>query len=233
MRAQALIMAGGKSERMRASLGPAHKALVSVEGVPLIERNLVTLLRAGVRDITVAVSQIETEISEYVGSRGQELAAAAEARLELLRETEPLGTIGAAGTIEFRAEALLIINVDNLTKLDLQQFVERHLTSQAVMTVATHFESFQIPFGEVVIDDGDIVEYREKPRLPVCISSGTYVLSRTACELIPRGQRLDIPALFARVRASGNRVASFAHEATWIDVNDAAAVQRAEKLFAS
>src|SRR6185295_5233101 len=87
------------------------------------------------------------------------------------------------------------------------------------------------PFGEVVIEQGDVVEYREKPRLPVCISSGTYVLSRSACELIPRGQRLDIPALFNRVRASGGRVAAFPHEAAWIDVNDAEAVRRAAELI--
>ena len=147
---QALIMAGGRSERMRASLGPAHKALVRVEGVPLIERNLVTLLAAGARDITVAVSQNETDISDYVANRGQQLAAAAEARLELLRETEPLGTIGAAGVVELRAAALLIINVDNLTSLNLRKFVSQHIESQAVLTVATHFETFQIPFGQVV-----------------------------------------------------------------------------------
>lgn len=230
---QALIMAGGRSERMRASFGPAHKALVQVLGVPLIERNLVTLLAAGVRDITVAVSQAEREISAYVATRGQRLAVAAAARLELLRETEPLGTIGAAGVIELRAKALLIINVDNLTSLDLREFVSQHVESKAALTVATHFETFQIPFGEVVIEQDDIVEYREKPRWPVCISSGTYVLSRTTCELIPRGQRIDIPALFDRVRAHGGRVVAFPHEAAWIDVNDAEAVRRAEALIAT
>src|SRR5436309_2220809 len=124
---QTLIMAGGRSERMRASFGPAHKSLVRVLGVPLIERNLVTLLAAGSRDITVAVSQAESDISTYVETRGRQLAAAVEARLELLRETMPLGTIGAAGIVELRAEALLIINVDNLTSLDLRGFVERHI----------------------------------------------------------------------------------------------------------
>jgi NDP-sugar pyrophosphorylase family protein len=229
---QALIMAGGRSERMRASFGPTHKALVPVLGVPLIERNLTTLLTFGARDITVAVSHSDWEISSYVATRGQRLADEAEARLELLRETAPLGTIGAAGAIELRAEALVIINVDNLTSLNLREFVNRHLESQAVMTVATHFETFQIPFGEVILEQDDIVEYREKPRLPVCISSGTYVLSRAACELIPRGERLDIPALFNRVREHGGRVVAFPHEAAWIDVNDADAVRRAEALIA-
>ena len=229
---QALIMAGGRSERMRASFGPVHKALVPVLGVPLIERNLTTLLAAGAHDITVAVSQSDWEITQFVATRGQQLAANFEARLELLREFTPLGTIGAAGVIELRADTLLIINVDNLTSLNLRDFVARHVESQAVMTVATHFETFQIPFGEVVIEQDDIVEYREKPRLPVCISSGTYVLSRTACELISRGERLDIPALFERVRQHGGRVVSIPHEAAWIDVNDADAIRRAEVLIA-
>ena len=52
----ALIMAGGRSERMRATLGCQHKALVRVLGVCMLERNICKLLSFGFREIVVAIS---------------------------------------------------------------------------------------------------------------------------------------------------------------------------------
>ena len=45
--AHALIMAGGCSLRMRASLGGRHKAMVEVLGVSMLERNIMALLAHG------------------------------------------------------------------------------------------------------------------------------------------------------------------------------------------
>src|SRR6185369_3742398 len=110
--------------------------------------------------------------------------AARGARLECLKEDVPRGTIGIARELKGRAETILVVNVDNLTALNLRHLVEHHLESGAAFTVATHFEPFQIPFGEVTLDDGFITDYREKPVRQIRVSSGTYVLSARACEFI-------------------------------------------------
>jgi dTDP-glucose pyrophosphorylase len=230
---QALVMAGGRSERMRATLGPAHKALVPVLGVPLVERNLCAVLGAGIRDIVVAVNPREPQLADYVATYGQALARACRARIECFEEQQPLGTIGAAGAVEIRSDALLVVNVDNLTALDLRVFVDHHRASAAALTIATHFERFQVPFGEVVVNGEWIEEYREKPQLPVRISSGTYVVSRRARQQIAPGERLDVPDFFRRLRAAGEHVGSFAHQASWIDVNDATALRLAETMVAA
>ena len=72
----ALIMAGGRSERMRTSGGPLHKALVPVLGVPMIERNLCGFLSEGFHRIVVAISASEQAVAEYVEGRGRALANA-------------------------------------------------------------------------------------------------------------------------------------------------------------
>ncbi len=53
--AVALIMAGGRSSRMRASV-PRHKAMVEVLGLSMLERNLIMLAGHGFRDIAIAVN---------------------------------------------------------------------------------------------------------------------------------------------------------------------------------
>jgi NDP-sugar pyrophosphorylase family protein len=230
----ALVMAGGRGERMRASSGSRlPKPLVPVQGVPLLERNLVMLLRAGFRDLYVAVSQQAPDVARFVETRGAELAANADAVVRCLIESQPLGNIGAAADLGALAKPILVTFADNLISLDLNALVTRHALSRAALTVATHFEPFRIPYGEVRIENGRITAYLEKPELRIPVSSGTYVLGPEALNLIPRGERTDIAELVARLLHRGSLVVSFPHETCWIDVNDATSLQRAEQLVAS
>jgi NDP-sugar pyrophosphorylase family protein len=227
----ALIMAGGRSARMRATAGGTHKALQPVLGVPLIERNVRPLLAAGFHELFVATSHAEPAIVNYVNTRCRDLVSDVGGSIECIIETKPLGTIGAAGLLARRRCGVLVVNVDNLTTLDLTRFVAHHEISQAALTVAVHIEKFQVPFGQVVCEEGQIKEYAEKPSLPVCISSGTYVLSPRACQHVARSRRKDIPELIADLHGQGEEVAAYHHDSAWIDVNDRAALQKAELLI--
>jgi NDP-sugar pyrophosphorylase family protein len=226
---RALIMAGGRSERMRATAGPQHKALVDVLGMSLLERSLQMLLDQSFRDIVVAISTAEPAISEYLETSGRALVESSGAHLAILLERTPRGTIGAAREAIHGAATLLVVNVDNLTSLPLQTFVRSHCDRRAALTIATHQEPFQIPFGELVFNEDRVQQYIEKPLKRIWISSGTYMLSPEACEWIFPDERTDVPQLVARLLKAGCRVAAFRHGAAWIDVNDADAVKRAER----
>jgi NDP-sugar pyrophosphorylase family protein len=76
-----------------------------------------------------------------------------------------------------------------------------------------------------------VQEYREKPAIPIAISSGTYVLDQNAVALIPPGARFDVTDLFLAVRTAGLPVAAFEHQSPWIDVNDEPALRRAEEML--
>ena len=215
-------MAGGRSERMRATSG-LHKALVEVDGKPLIEWNLQALIDEQFNDIVVAVGLHNPEIEKYLDGRPA---------IRIFREVTPLGTIGAARAVADGVDAVLVINVDNLTTLPLRRFVNHHRDSSAALTIATHTEPFQIPFGQLIIRKGEVEEYREKPYFPVQVSSGTYVLSATATALIEPERRFDITHLFAALKAQGAKICAFEHQSPWVDVNDEPARRRAEAVFA-
>lgn len=227
----ALMMAGGRGERMRATHGPTPKPLVRVMGLELIERNLAMLVRAGYRSIAVSVSTGIPELGAWVCGRGEAVARAAGARVSVLEETHGLGTIGAASRL-VGSDAVVVVNADNLITLDLGALTHHHRAVGASFTVATHVQPFRIPFGEVVTAGGVLTAYREKPEIPVRVSSGTYVLSAEAIAALEPDVRCDVPTLVERLLARGLTVGAFAHESPWIDVNDAAAVARAESLVA-
>ena len=228
----ALIMAGGRSERMRASGAPEHKGLRTVLGLPLVECNLRALLHFGFRRLFVAVNESERELLGWIDGPGRKVARQRAATLDVLVESQPRGTIGAVAGLPGDAGEVVIVNVDNLTSLDLRELAQRHRGAGAAATIATHSQPFAIPFGMLEIEDDRVVAYREKPSLPVPISSGTYVLSRRAIGCISRETRFDLPALIARLLDAGEIVHAHPHADGWIDVNDEAALARAQALVA-
>ena len=226
----ALLMAGGKSLRMRKTLGPQHKALVEVAGETLLQRNLAHLAAHGFSDVRIAVSRAERMLKEFVDSLKTTMGSLHQMSLTIVEETQPLGTIGAARLVPY--SPILVTNVDNLSSIDLSRMMSHHTNKDADLTIASHLEPFQIPFGELVTDDGSdcISDYREKPVQNIVVSSGTYVLSAIAQAAIPDGQRTDITDLFRALRQQDKRIVAFRHDALWIDVNDRDAVQRANAL---
>jgi NDP-sugar pyrophosphorylase family protein len=228
----ALIMAGGRSERMRAGGTAQHKGLRTVLGMPLIERNLRALLWFGFHRLFVAINAHEQELADWIAGHGQALVERERATLQTLVETQPLGTIGAVASLPPDIEDAVIVNVDNLTRLDLRHFARHHREHDAAATIATHEQPFPIPFGMVELLGQRVVAYREKPKLSVPISSGTYVLGRRAIDRVPAGSRMDVPGLVATLLESGDAVLAYPHQEPWIDINDEAALLQAQRLFA-
>jgi NDP-mannose synthase len=199
----------------------------------MLERNLLMLLSHGFRDIVMAVSAEETDLIAFARGPATRLAGAGEATLNVFLEPRPLGTIGAARAVGAGAGSLLVVNVDNLTALDLTAFLTHHNRTKAAMTIATHCEPFPVPFGQVSIRRGRITEYKEKPVLPVLLSSGTYVLSPEGRRRIPSRRPLGAPELVQILLDEKQKIAAFPHSSPWIDVNDVASIGRAEALIAA
>src|SRR5204862_5952849 len=100
----------------------------------------------GFRELVIACSSDEIAVQDFVRLRGQALAAACGARCEVLLETEPLGTIGVVRELRGRGSTLVVVNVDNLTTLDLRELISHHERERVWLTIATHTQPFKIPF---------------------------------------------------------------------------------------
>ena len=151
MDAHGLIMAGGRSKRMRATGSNLHKALVHVSGMPMIERNMRYLAQWGFRDFTIAVSANEPQLLAYLQNDGLELATSLSATFRVIVEQEPLGNIGVVRDIAF-TESLLVVYVDNLTTLPLGPLTEKHRAAAADLTIAAHLEPVRLDYGELVVE---------------------------------------------------------------------------------
>jgi NDP-sugar pyrophosphorylase family protein len=230
---KALVMAGGSGERMRASGTCVPKPLVEVNGVSLLERNLQQVFAAGFHDVCVSVPSAVPEIGRFVRTRGLEIAEAWGAVLSPLEERRPLGNIGCAGRLQGAASHVLVVYSDNLTTIDLTRLLLEHRDSGATLTLAVHDEPFRLPFGQVYEAGDRIVNYVEKPEHRFAVCSAVSALSDLALRRLPPDRPTSISELARELIAAGAYVRSFRHASPWIDVNDLAAVARAEALIAA
>jgi NDP-sugar pyrophosphorylase family protein len=228
---KALVMAGGTGERMRASGSTLPKPLVEVRGMSLLEWNLHQIFGAGFHDAYVSVPKAIPEIGRFVRSRGRQVAEAWGATLTLIEEQRPLGNIGCAGQLQDAASHLLVVYADNLTAINLACLLSEHQDSGAALTLAVHDEPFRLPFGQVYEAGDRIVDYVEKPEHRFAVCSAVSALSDLALRRLPSDRPTSISELARGLIAAGAYVRSFRHSAPWIDVNDLAAVARAEALI--
>jgi NDP-sugar pyrophosphorylase family protein len=222
---EALLLAGGKGERLGEAAQGRPKALVPVAGKPLASYAVTALGRAGVDRVVVSCAAgREENFERQLSGLGPEIVIAA--------ETEPLGR---GGGLRFAATSMrgeppvFALNADDMVMLDYAALVAQHTERGAAATITV--TPMQSPFGVVDVDDRDVVVgFREAPRLPLWISCGVYVLGAEALDRLPeRGDHET--STFPELAAEG-KLHAFRYDGVWLTVNTPKDLRRTEEWIA-
>jgi NDP-sugar pyrophosphorylase family protein len=112
--------------------------------------------------------------------------------------------------------------------------VAEHRRSRAIASVASFQRDVRIDLGILNIsDDGSVVNYVEKPTLQHAVSMGIYVFEPAILNYIPKGERLDLPALILRLISDRQRVNAYQHDGYWLDIGRHDDYQEATRVFES
>jgi NDP-sugar pyrophosphorylase family protein len=209
---EAIILAGGKAERLGDAAEGRPKALVSIGGQPLAAYQIALLVQAGVDRVLVSCTAGQEELFEH------ELAGVG-VELVPVGEPEPLGRGGglrlAAGRRRERGP-LFALNGDELFDVDLGELMRTHVETAPAATITV--APLRSHLGVVDLGPEDVVSgFREAPRLPFWVNMGVYVLDDEAIERLPeRGdhETTTFPGL-----AAEGRLHAFRHEGLWLTVN--------------
>ena len=220
---EAIILAGGRAERLGDAAEGRPKALVPIAGRPLAAYQIALLAPAGVERVLISCAAGHEELFvRELGAVGPEIVP--------VGEPEPLGRGGGLrlAAAQRRSDGpLYAMNGDELFDIDPGELLRAHSESGAAATIVV--APLRSHLGVVDLDeDGVVTGFREAPVLPFWVNTGLYVLAEEAIDRLPeRGDHEDttFPELAAERRLQG-----FRHRGLWLTVNTPKDLRRAQEF---
>ncbi|MGM9845634.1 MAG: sugar phosphate nucleotidyltransferase [Muribaculaceae bacterium] len=223
----AIVMAGGKGERLRPLTLDTPKPLLQIGGKAIIDYNIEALAACGITDITVTTRYLAHKIADHFAR------PVAGVQVRCVEETEPLGTIGAATLVEHApGGATLVMNSDLLTTISFEEMYMRHVAMGAAVTIAVVPYQVSVPFAILSIDDADhVTGLEEKPSYSYYANAGIYIFDNAVLDTLPAGEHTDAPDLVEQAIAAGLTVTYYPINGTWIDIGSPTDFRQATELM--
>lgn len=210
----AVIMAGGRGDRLKPLTDTIPKPLLKIGEKPIIEHNLDHLHKYGIENFWITLKYLGEKIEKYLGT-GEEK----EISIQYVYETKPLGTIGAVSKINnFKHDFILIVNSDLLTNIDYESFFLDFVSQKADFSVATIPYRINVPYAVLETSNGHVVSFKEKPTYTFYSNGGIYLIKREHIANIPHDTHFDATDLMEKMLTSNKKIISFPVEAYWLDI---------------
>ena len=221
----AVLMAGGKGERLRPLTEKIPKPLVKVGDKCIIDYNIDNLIAFGVKHINVTVNYLGEQLEEhFVEPRNG-------VQVRTFREPKFLGTIGSIKFVDtFHNDNILVMNSDLFTDIDFEDFFLHFREHDAEMSVAAVPYNVSIPFGILDLDGRNIKGLLEKPKYNYYANAGIYLFKKSALAEIPDDTFFNATDLIEKLISLGKNVIRYPLKGTWIDIGQHADLAKARDL---
>ncbi len=223
---RAVLMAGGKGERLRPATLETPKPLLTIEGKAIIDYNVELLASVGVTDITVATRYLSEKIVEHFAN------PVAGLQVKCVREEEPMGTVGAVALTDTPEHGdTIVMNSDLLTTVDFEEMYMRHKKQHADITIAAIPYTVSVPYAILSTEGRKVTGLEEKPAYSYFANAGIYIFSNSVLRTLPSCGVTDATTLIQQTIEKGGTVTYFPINGTWIDVGTPADFRHAEELM--
>lgn len=210
----ALLMAGGRGERLMPLTANKPKPMLEINGKPILERNIDLLSSYGVHNIYISVFYLADQIISHFGDgakRGLDIG--------YLKETKPLGTLGAAGMLKnLKYDDVIVMNSDLLTNINFEDFYKTFKEEDADMAIATTSYNVTVPYAVLETNNGIVHSFREKPTYTYFSNAGIYLIKRKYIEMIQEGSFYNATDMVSDLISIGKKVITYPILGYWLDI---------------
>ncbi|MEJ2295285.1 MAG: nucleotidyltransferase family protein, partial [Candidatus Lokiarchaeota archaeon] len=146
---KAIILSGGWGTRLRPLTCTIPKTLIPVVNKPVIERQILLLKAAGVKEIVLAVSVMSDVVKKYFKD-----GARLNVKLDYTDEKYPMGTAGAIRLAEdhLKGDNFFMLNGDVIMNFDFSDMLKFHQNYGGIGTIASKTVDDPSPYGVLIID---------------------------------------------------------------------------------
>ena len=222
----AILMAGGRGERLRPLTLDTPKPLLQIGGKAIIDYNIEALASVGIDDITVTTNYLAEQIHEHFAH------PIAGVKVQCIREKQYLGTVGSAGLVTHRpGGTTLLMNSDLLTTISFEDFYLKHIATGADITVAVVPYNVSVPYAILETDNQRVISLSEKPSYSYYANAGIYLINNVLLERLDGTTRVDATDLMEQAIKEGRLVTYFPINGTWIDIGNPVDFNHARELM--
>lgn len=222
----AILMAGGKGERLRPLTLDTPKPLLEIGGKAIIDYNIEALAAVGIKDITVTTRYLADKIHQHFS------LPIAGVMVKCVEETLPLGTIGAASLVTRSSKGnTLVMNSDLLTTISVEEMYLHHIEQQADVTIAAIPYVVSVPYAILTTTGTEVTGIEEKPSYSYYANAGIYIFSNQLLNTLPNDCRTDATDLIEQAINSGKKVVYYPINGTWIDIGSPNDFKQAQDLM--
>ena len=221
----AVIMAGGKGERLRPLTLTTPKPLLPVGCKAIIDHNVDRLIAYGVKNISVTVNYLAEQLEEHFREPRRDV------QIHCVREPKFFGTMGAVRLVkQFHNDVVLVMNSDLFTDIDFEDMYLHFMENKADMSIAAVPYTVSIPFGICDLDGRDVKGIVEKPTYNYYANAGIYMLRRDVLDRIPVNEYFNATDLIDALVQSKSKVIRYPLKGTWIDIGSMSEYEKAKDL---
>ena len=211
----ALLMAGGRGERLKPFTDTIPKPMLKVGDKPILEINIDRLITFGVSDIYISVKYLKEQIMDYFGD-----GSSKGIKIHYLEESEALGTLGALAQIdEINHEDILVMNSDLLTNIDFEDFFIFYKQHDATMALASIPYRVSIPYAVLKTNDYLVESFNEKPTYTYYSNGGIYLMKFNQKKHIKKNDFYNATDLMDKIITEQNcRLIHYPLLSYWLDI---------------
>lgn len=222
----AVLMAGGKGERLRPLTNDTPKPLLKVGDKCIIDYNIEQLARNGITNISVTTNYLSEQIEEHFDT------PVSDVMVRCIKEPKRLGTIGSLSLIEnFCNDTVLLMNSDLLTSINYEEFYLSHIEHNSDMTVAVIPYIVSVPYAIFHHDNNTVLGLEEKPTFNYYANAGIYLIKREHLKYIEKDNYLDATDFIDMLISNGLKITQFPINGTWIDIGSPDDFRQAQELM--
>ncbi len=171
---KAIILAGGRGNRLKPITDYVPKSLVPIKNIPIIEWQIKYLKKFGISEVIICSGYKTEMIEDYLKNRKLGI------KITFSIENKPLGTGGAikkAGN-KIKEKSFLVINGDIITNIDLKQLLKKENSIASIQ--------LKSKFGILQTDQDKIIKFDEKKEIPdIWMNAGIYYLNKEIIKDLP------------------------------------------------
>lgn len=234
----AMIFAAGLGTRLRPLTENCPKAMVELDGKPLLEHTIMKLKRYGVERIVINVHHFAEQIISFIEENDFGVEIVISDEMGLLLDTG--GGLKKAQDLFIPGKPILIHNVDVLSDFDITELISKHVNSEALATLLVRSEYGDRAFmsyenrltgwrnsntGEKKIVDKYFYESS-----PVGFT-GIHIIAYDLLQKITEKGVFSVVDLYLRL-AKDNLIQTYLDNSSlWMDLGTIEQLNKAEELF--